>query len=56
MLSLEELFQVVIVAFCAGMGSSVGNYLIQRTLIRHFEKVGKKNEEGNVQRIQETSK
>jgi hypothetical protein len=40
MLSIEEMLQVVVIAFCSGIGSAVGNYFVQRAFVRQVEKIG----------------
>jgi hypothetical protein len=42
MLGIEEMIQIVIIAFCSGIGSAIGNYFVQRAFIRKIEKVGEK--------------
>jgi recombination DNA repair RAD52 pathway protein len=43
MIDVDSLVQVAIVGIFTGFGSSLGNYLAQRSFIRHLEKISLKD-------------
>lgn len=38
-MNLNEMIQVVVVGLCSGVGSSLGNYFINKAFIRQIEKI-----------------
>jgi hypothetical protein len=40
MLDFDSLMQIGVVGIFTGFGSALGNYLAQRSFIRHLDKVG----------------
>jgi len=41
MLTVDTLIQIVVVGICTGFGSALGNYLAQRSFIKHIDKITK---------------
>jgi hypothetical protein len=42
-LDFESLIQIGVIGIFTGFGSALGNYLAQRSFIRHLEKIGLKD-------------
>jgi hypothetical protein len=43
LLDFDSFVQIAMVGIFTGFGSAIGNYLAQRSFIKHFEKIGVKN-------------
>ncbi len=43
LLDIESLVQISIIGLFTGFGSALGNYLAQRSFIRHFDKINLKD-------------
>ena len=41
---MNEYVQIVVIGMCTGIGSAIGNYLVQKSLVHNLEKLsgGKK--------------
>jgi uncharacterized protein YneF (UPF0154 family) len=39
MLNLDDFLQIGVVAIMTGFGSAIGNYLAQRSFVKHLEKL-----------------
>lgn len=39
---MSDYLQIVIVGLCTGVGSAIGNYMVQKSLIHNLEKIDKK--------------
>ena len=46
-ISAKELFMLMVTGLCIGFGSAIGNYLAQRSFIRHLEKINMSKINGN---------
>lgn len=40
--NMNDYLQIIIVGLCTGIGSAIGNYMVQKSLIHNLEKINKK--------------
>lgn len=38
---MNDYIQIVVVGLCTGVGSAMGNYIVQKSLIHNLEKINK---------------
>ena len=43
MLTVDSLLQIAVIGLFTGFGSALGNYLAQRSFIKHIDKITKNN-------------